>query len=108
MPCCSLLERLRLPPGDLGANDLPEIEDSNVEVEEDGGASVTDSGSSTAISGTIPPSTSSSFSCSVSIMSELNLFDFLGELERRINSGELSLEEILKLGKEAMGEKHGD
>ena len=36
------------------------------------------------------------------------IFDFLGELERRINSGELSLEEILKLGKEAMGEKHGD
>ena len=33
------------------------------------------------------------------------IFDFLGELERRINAGEISLEDILSLGREALGEK---
>ena len=33
------------------------------------------------------------------------IFDFLGELERRINSGELSIEDILKMGRDSLGEQ---
>ena len=30
------------------------------------------------------------------------IFDFLGELERRINSGEISIEDILAMGNDAL------
>lgn len=33
------------------------------------------------------------------------IFDFLGELERRINSGELSIEDILAMGRQAQQEQ---
>ena len=33
------------------------------------------------------------------------IFDFLGELERRINSGEISIEDILAMGNDALCEK---
>lgn len=36
------------------------------------------------------------------------IFDFLGELERRINSGEISVDDILAMGRMAHGQQHSE